>query len=82
MRHRVHTIARQKPAFDTTKNNGTCVHYWLIDPAEGRISRGVCKFCGVKREFLNSIPEYSYFDMPGIKNTRIDKEQGEAENNN
>jgi len=34
-----------------------CSHYWIIEPAHGPTSKGVCKYCGEEREFLNSWPE-------------------------
>ena len=33
-----------------------CVHHWVIAAAQGRTSRGVCKLCGAKKRFTNSIP--------------------------
>lgn len=35
----------------------TCRHYWLIEPAEGPMSRGVCHNCQESRDFQNSIVE-------------------------
>ena len=35
----------------------TCRHHWKIEEAKGPTSRGVCKLCGVGREFFNTIPE-------------------------
>jgi len=37
-----------------------CFHYWKIESANGPVSIGVCKFCGEKKEFYNSLPEFSY----------------------
>ncbi len=34
-------------------NNG-CKHHWRIEVANGPISKGVCKICGVSQEFHNS----------------------------
>ncbi len=31
-----------------------CTHHWLIDAADGHLSRGVCKLCQAVREFENS----------------------------
>ncbi len=31
-----------------------CTHHWVIDPADGHLSRGVCKLCHSVREFENS----------------------------
>ena len=34
----------------------TCRHHWRIEEAQGPTSMGVCKLCGMAREFLNTIP--------------------------
>ena len=31
-----------------------CTHHWVIDAADGHLSRGVCKLCHAAREFENS----------------------------
>ena len=31
-----------------------CVHYWIIDPPVGGFSSGVCKYCGLSKDFSNS----------------------------
>ena len=31
-----------------------CTHHWVIDAANGHLSRGVCKLCHAAREFENS----------------------------
>ena len=31
----------------------TCSHYWVIQPADGPLSLGVCKLCREAREFRN-----------------------------
>ena len=33
----------------------TCPHHWMIQPAEGPMSAGVCKLCHATREFKNSL---------------------------
>ena len=67
-------------------NDASCMHYWLIESATGRKSRGVCKFCGAEKEFLNSVPDYStlkpgsgFFDLPGLKGVSFDEETGESQ---
>ncbi len=37
-------------------NNNQCHHYWVIEIANGPKSRGTCKYCGEKKEFLNTFP--------------------------
>lgn len=34
-----------------------CCHHWIIETAEGPVSRGVCQICHESREFQNSIVE-------------------------
>ncbi len=33
----------------------TCPHHWMIPPAEGPTSVGVCRFCHETREFKNFV---------------------------
>ena len=44
-----------------TKRDEQCVHYWVIDPPEGPVSRGTCKICGAEKEFRNFL-SYSPWD--------------------
>jgi hypothetical protein len=46
---------KEKPAVKVD-----CRHYWIIEEADGPVSSGVCKFCGERREFLNSWSEANY----------------------
>jgi hypothetical protein len=38
-------------------DRATCHHYWLIEIAKGPKSRGSCKYCGSKREFMNYLTD-------------------------
>jgi hypothetical protein len=47
-----------KPSEGKRQVDGTtCHHYWQIEIAKGPKSRGRCKYCGVKREFINYLSE-------------------------
>ena len=46
----------QKPTIPR-EIKSACRHYWVIEPANGPISKGVCRFCGEIREFKNSVGE-------------------------
>lgn len=35
----------------------TCAHYWLIEPAVGPTSKGVCKLCGSVKIFMNIVDD-------------------------
>ena len=39
----------------------TCCHHWNILPADGPVSSGVCQFCFERREFKNSMDDWSFF---------------------
>ena len=34
-----------------------CRHHWVIDAANGPLSRGVCRYCHTARLFANSITD-------------------------
>jgi hypothetical protein len=36
-----------------------CRHYWVIEVANGPVSRGECKCCGAKKDFYNAFPEFN-----------------------
>lgn len=36
-----------------------CVHYWIIEPPDGPVSKGQCKYCGIVTEFFNRFEEVS-----------------------
>jgi hypothetical protein len=38
-------------------SKGNCCHYWIIEPADGPTSKGMCQFCGAEKEFDNYGPD-------------------------
>jgi len=34
-----------------------CEHHWIIESAEGSVSKGVCKLCSAQKEFNNYFPD-------------------------
>lgn len=34
---------------------GRCTHHWVIETPNGAASAGVCKRCGVSKQFTNSL---------------------------
>lgn len=38
---------------ETAKLQESCVHHWVIETPQGPTSQGVCKKCGLVREFCN-----------------------------
>ena len=47
---------------------GTCVHHWLIETPNGRESTGVCKRCGVTKEFANSTDQVMWEQTNTLRN--------------
>ena len=39
-----------------------CQHYWVIQPAEGPESPGICQSCGETRDFKNYVEGASWGD--------------------
>lgn len=37
----------------------TCRHHWLIESPDGPTSLGVCRICGLEREFDNNFEQYA-----------------------
>ena len=35
-----------------------CAHYWVIEPANGPLSQGICQFCLEVKEFKNFVDSY------------------------
>ena len=59
-----------------------CRHYWVIEVANGPVSRGQCKICGVKKEFYNAFPEFNPlrkganpFNLPKMPAVEVDDEE-------
>ena len=51
----VYRGALPSPANRVSLEDFMCTHHWVIDAADGHLSRGVCKLCQVVREFENSL---------------------------
>ena len=56
-----------------TESVDNCTHHWLIEPANGPTSVGVCQECGAEAEFQNYIGHESQW----VDQTRTE-EKGEA----
>ena len=48
-----------KEKVKTETREELCRHYWVIEVANGPVSGGQCKYCGVKKGFYNAFPEYN-----------------------
>ena len=48
----VETTVRETPA------PAACAHHWVIASPNGATSKGVCKRCGLEKDFPNSAEDY------------------------
>jgi hypothetical protein len=59
-----------------------CKHHWIIEPASGPTSRGVCKLCGEVKLFDNVLADLlSASDSFTPFNIRSSKDEDEDEEN-
>jgi hypothetical protein len=65
----------------TTAQKETCRHYWVIEVANGPVSRGQCKYCGMKKDFYNAFPEFNPLkkgpnplNLPKLPDVAVEKE--------
>ena len=49
-----------------------CRHHWVIQPATGPVSQGVCQVCGQVKEFKNYIEASSWGDDKLTARSRTD----------
>ena len=47
---------------DVIEEAPQCMHYWVIQPATGPVSPGICQTCGETREFKNYVEGASWGD--------------------
>ena len=43
--------------------NEACRHHWIIEMPNGPVSHGLCKNCGIERDFYNN-PEDARIGVP------------------
>ena len=57
-----------------------CMHYWVIQPATGPVSPGICQTCGDTREFKNYVEGASWGDsrLSNRNNSEESKEVSRA----
>ena len=58
-----------------------CCHHWIIEMANGPVSRGVCQKCFESREFKNSVfgIERDFPDTPSREETAAKESMGAFE---
>ena len=69
---------------EESANRDSCPHYWMIEGAHGSMSHGVCKFCGAKKKFYNSLlgsvpvkKNTSVLELPELPKVELAEEQAQ-----
>jgi hypothetical protein len=52
-------VQEASPAVSEAPTVPSCAHYWIIEPADGPVSRGMCQICSEERDFKNFVDSYS-----------------------
>ena len=57
-------MAHEQPiaSLDEVQEPDLCRHHWVIQPATGPVSQGVCQACGAVRDFQNYVESASWGD--------------------
>ena len=55
----VETLADQREG-----GEASCLHYWLIEPANGPFSAGTCRNCGEHRTLKNNLDTFDFNPHP------------------
>ena len=56
-------MVQQAPVIDSVEPTIlVCQHHWVIQPAEGPFSNGVCQVCGETRDFKNYVESATWGD--------------------
>ena len=50
------------PPVEEADSDDRCQHHWVIQPATGPLSKGVCQSCGETRDFKNYVESASWGD--------------------
>ena len=59
-----HTTITFEPEIkiESISSVATCRHHWVIQPADGPVSNGLCQVCGETREFKNYVESATWGD--------------------
>ena len=54
--------ARKRSKYDGVpgKSKPECIHFWIIESPIGATSKGMCRYCGAVKEFMNEAPGLFY----------------------
>ena len=59
-----HTTITFEPEIkiESISSVAACRHHWVIQPADGPVSNGLCQVCGETREFKNYVESATWGD--------------------
>ena len=78
------------PALNEVDEAPRCRHHWVIQPATGPVSQGICQLCSELREFKNYVEGAAWGDSrlsnraggeqtPEVSRVVADQQDGEDE---
>jgi hypothetical protein len=50
-------VQKRARVYEEPATKQVCHHYWIIESPAGPASKGVCKFCGARKEFMNYLAD-------------------------
>ena len=75
---------RAENTTEEAKAQPECHHHWIIESPHGPTSKGVCKYCGAEKDFINYSPDLwrgddisTLFELPGLPDTEPDGKGGQ-----
>ena len=65
-------LKRLETAPEEPTKEAKCCHYWIIEPADGPTSKGICRLCGAEKEFDSFGPDsLSRWDRSVAKSAEV-----------
>ena len=62
MAQHISIAPEQEIEIESTSQLADCRHHWVIQPADGPVSNGLCQACGETREFQNYVESATWGD--------------------
>ena len=67
-----HTLIPQSAE---AKSTATCSHHWVIQPATGPLSQGICQSCGEVRDFKNYVEAATWGESKAAKRANLENSE-------
>jgi hypothetical protein len=71
-------VTKSGALLDKPVAQAQCRHHWIIEPASGPISRGICKICGAEKNFDNVLEETPIDKYDASAFTRLSTKIGDV----